>query len=253
VFRFLNVIIYIMCLGAADGLAAAPARAGASLVEAYGEFVTLESEGGYQSSTWATARWLTGKSLFAPMPYVGVAWERYAPDFAQVGRFSPHAGLQIRPIPEIKIFAEYRYVFESPRSAYGRNDPRLGAVGGLWRELPLGRHAIFSDSYGELLFIPRITDRPAATFFSKVGPRFRLQPKFGADLYLEGFARESDDVNLGRRAYELRYGGRLVYAFGGPRAESGWVATVGGFRRFATFREAPEARWRLLVAIGGAL
>jgi hypothetical protein len=251
--------IYIICLVLAAG-AAAPslACAGSPLLEAYGEFVTLESEGGYQSSTWATARWRTGESAFAPMPYVGLAWERYAPDFApnvsQVGRVSPHAGVQFRPIPEIKLFAEYRYVFDSPRSAiYSRHDPRIGVVGGLWRELALGKHAIFSDSYGEFLFLPRISDRPAATVFSKVGPRFRLVPRLGADLYLEGFARESDDVNLGRRAYELRYGSRLVYAFGGPRPESNWVATLGAFRRFASFRDAPAARWRLLIAIGGSL
>jgi hypothetical protein len=161
--------------------------------------------------------------------------------------------VQFRPIPELKLFAEYRYAIESPRSGYGRSDPRIGAVGGLWRERSIGRHAIFSDSYGELMFIPRITKRPGATIFSKVGPRFRLKPNFGADLYLEGFARESDDLNLGRRAYELRYGGRLVYSFSGPRATSNWVATAGAFHRFASFRDAPEARWRLIVAIGGSL
>jgi len=231
----------------------AAARAGRPLVEAYGEFVTLESEGGYASSTWATARWQTGASRWAPMPYLGLAWERYSPEFTSVGRVSPHAGLQLRPIPEIKIFAEYRYVFESPRSAYSRHDARLGVVGGLWREKSLGKHALFSDSYGEFLFLPRISDRPAFTAFSKAGPRFRLRPNFAADLFLEAFARESDDVNLGRRAYELRYGSRLVYSFGGPRPESNWVATIGAFHRFASFRDAPEAKWRLLIAIGGSL
>lgn len=248
--RFIFVLVYtiFVCFW---GLS--PARAETWNTESYAEVSTLEGEGGHSDSAWARARWLIGASPFIPVPYLGVAWDRYAPDQAEVSRISPMVGAEIFPLPSLKVFAEYRYVTETPRSTYSKSDPRVGLIGGLWRELPLGgRWALISDSYGEFILVSRISSNPGLTAFSKAGPRVRLAKGLSADLYGEAYARDNDDVNLGRRSLELRYGTRAVYSFAGPR-NGGWSASLAAFRRVHTFRDAPEARWRLLLAVGGTL
>lgn len=217
----------------------------------YGEALTLEGEGGYSASAWAHALLLHGQSPWLPIPYAGAAAESYAPDRGKLTRVSPLAGAELRLLPELKLFAEYRYVSENPRSAYSRSDFRAGLIGGLWREHLLAEKlSLFSDTYGEFLYLPRISARPTLTLFTKFGPRYRLLPSLSGDLYTEAYGRESDDTNLGRRALELRYGGRAVVSFG---RDSSWSASAGAFRRFVSFREAPDSRWRLLLAIGGTL
>lgn len=221
-------------------------------LETYGETVSLESEGGRASSLSVKAIYAAKPELrWFPRPYIGGAWDRYAPNSGKVQRFSPLAGVELRPLGSWRLFAEYRQVFESPRSGYRRSDPRVGVIGGQWWDLPLGKNfSLFSDSYLDLIAIPRISDNPSLTAFSKFGPRARLEKGIYLDLYGEAYARESDDTNLGRRALELRSGLRSVYAFG---EDGSWCASAALFRRFHTFRDAPEAEWRLLFALGGSL
>ena len=244
---FLVYIIFV-CLGFAP-----PAHSQSWNTESYAEVSTLEGEGGHSDSAWARARWLISASPLVPVPYLGVAWDRYSPDQGEVSRISPMVGAEIYPIPALRLFAEYRYVTETPRSTYSKSDPRVGLIGGLWRELPLNdRFSFVFDTYGELILVSRISPNPGFTAFTKAGPRVRVAKGLSADLYGEAYARDNDDVNLGRRALELRYGTRAVYSFAGPR-NGGWSASLAAFRRVHTFRDAPEARWRLLLALGGTL
>ena|GEM_PF-5701694 len=245
-----NYFLYVLALTVAL-LAPAKASGAGWALATYGEAITLEGEGGYSASAWTHALWIPAESRWVPAPYAGAAVDRYAPDSGKVNRLSPLLGAELRLVPELKLFTEYRYVTENPRSAYSRSDFRAGLVGGLWRELPLAEKlSLFSDTYGELLYLPRFSQRPTLTAFSKFGPRYRILPALSGDLFTEVYGHDSDDRNLGRRAFELRYGGRAVLSFG---KDSSWSMSLGAFRRFISFRDAPDSRWRALFTIGGSL
>jgi hypothetical protein len=186
-----------------------------------------------------------------PFSYFGAAAETYRPDTNKLNRFSPLVGAELRILPELKFFTEYRYVSEDPHSSFSRSDFRVGFIAGLWREHAFNpRFSLYSDSYGELISISRISSRPALTAFSKIGPRYRILPMLSGDIFLEAYGRDSDDLNLGRRALELRYGARSVCSLG---KDASWALSLAAFRRFVSFRDAPDSRWRGLLAIGGSL
>jgi hypothetical protein len=209
----------------------------------YGEALTLESEGGYSAMSSAKAL----RALRGPLSlYIGTQIEAYEPDQGRIKRIAPLGGLEA-DFRDFRLFAEYRYEQESPRSPYSHNDPRFGLTGGHWAEFEfLRKLSLFSDTYGELVQIPRINWNPTALAFSKAGLRLPLQKSLFLDSYLEAYYADSADPAFGRRALESRSGLRLAYW------HNGWGAQISGFRRFATLAPAPDARWRSLVSVGGA-
>lgn len=213
-------------------------------VRSYGEASTLEGEGG-------NASMLSLKAVRAlPLDfslYGGVQFERYAPTVGGIERISPLIGIE-RSFGPIHPFIEYRFVEEKPRTAYGKSDPRLGAFSGYWQETPFSKSewSLISDSYGELIAIPRIRWSPTLVAFSKLGFRRPLSTSVAFDPYLEAYVRESADPAFGRPALEARYGARLIFS------RNTWSLNLSIFRRFLTLRDAPESRWRALFAVGGS-
>ena len=208
----------------------------------YGEALTLEQEGGYASSLWVKAKYHLGEQFHS---YIGMHGETYEPRIGGIRRVSPLAGIE-KNFGPFRAFAEYRYAFEKPRTTYSKHDPRFGFTGGYWwqnNNNPGG--FLFSDSYGELISIPRIKTAPNFSAYSKLGWRKPLSSKFYLDPYVELYANESSDPAMGRDALESRGGLRLVWA------DKGWSTNLSAFHRIFSLRNAPAARLRFQLAIGG--
>lgn len=207
----------------------------------YGEVSTLEREGGYASSLVARGKLPLG----AFRAYLGAHWEAYVPDAGGIRRVSPLLGLE-RSLGPVRLFAEYRYVFESPRTSYSRHDPRFGATGGYWWQGEESRWGYWiSDSYGELISLPRIQALPALTLFSKWGWRKPLASRLYLDPYVEAFVQESPDPAMGRDAREGRGGIRLAWGVGEG------LVSLAAFRRLFSLVDAPAPRVRFLLSAGG--
>lgn len=206
---------------------------------AYGEVSNLE-ESGFAST-------LNAKSDFALTQtfslYLGAQWEEYRPQNYSIQRVSPLLGMK-RILGPIQLFAEYRYQFENPKSAYTRHDPRLGVTGGYWRESIFQVPQIFSDSYGELISIPRIRWKPNLILQTKLGWRQKLHSGLFLDPYLEAYLKQSADPAMGKDAFQLRAGLRFVAS--APK----WSASLSAFRRIHSFREEAAPRWMGLATMG---
>ncbi len=211
-------------------------------IRTYGEASTLESEGGSSSTFYIEA---VRPLVSVVSIYGGVQLESYEPAVGGIKRVAPLAGLEL-PLGPVRAFAEYRYVLETPRTQYSQSDPRFGFTGGYWWDHPIfGSWRLFSDSYGEFIAIPRIRWNPTLLAFSKIGVRYPLASWLYFDPFLEAYGRESSDPAFGRNALEARAGARLVVA------QEKWSTQISVFRRFATWRDAPEASYRFLLAFGG--
>lgn len=212
--------------------------------EFYSEAVTLDESQGHSLEANARVLWRKHKKL---TPYAGFTFLRYSTGGNSLERKSPLLGIRWQVAPFLRAFAEYRLAFDSPESRRKKDDPRIGLILGHWQDITQLRPAlrIASDSYAEIVFMNRYSNSPMAAGWSKMLLRWNPTSTTFADVYTEAYALESRDPALGRKSQELRYGTRV-----------GWVGdrisvTALAFRRFASFVDAPKARMRFLLAIGG--
>ncbi len=106
---------------------------------------------------------------------------------------APLAGLEVHPVSALPVvfFAEYRRVFrvyERPdvRKA-SENDPRTGAYGYQWWDITRQSRPLkfFDETYGTLMFVPRLGNDLWFQAWSKAGARYSPARALSLDGYLE--------------------------------------------------------------------
>lgn len=221
----------------------APVASAAVVPEAYSEFVTLDENNGH--SLEANARILY-RGKFAVEPYAGFSYMTYSAYGDSIKRESPLLGLRWQALPFLRLFAEYRYSYDSPSRLPKKDDPRLGLILGHWQEISnlASGFRLASDSYVEFIYMDRYASSPMAAGWTKLLVRGTPANGLYTDAFTEAYALESRDPALGRRAQELRFGARAGWV--GERISLNAVL----FRRFLTLVPAPAARYRVLFAVG---
>lgn len=213
-------------------------------LEFYSETVGLDEEPGISSENILR---ILGRPQTALQPYLGFSNLNFEALNFRIHRNAPLIGLRWQPWSFVRMFAEYRHSEDSLARTQPRDDPRYGAILFYFHEfgtLSAGVRTI-SDSYGEAVRMDRYSHKPMFTAWSKLALRVNPNAQTFADLYGEAFVQETLDPALGRKAEELR---------GGMRAGMIWdnvSVTAQLFHRLVSGVDAPPARWRWLLAIGG--
>lgn len=143
---------------------------------------------------------------------------------------SPTAGLLLKPLSFLGLFAEYRRLYRTVNNELPdqESDPRYGAYTYFFRKLPL-TYSPHLELYGESVALQRFTTKPISTVWLKLGRDFQIQPeRWTFTPYVEGFYRESPDLMLGIDERSLRYGGKLKWQW--KRAS----LQMYGYRRFTS-------------------
>lgn len=166
------------------------------------------------------------------LPYLGVNTShdltasenlRFADDF-----ISPTAGLLVKPVSFIGLFAEYRrlYRLTDNELPIEENDPRYGAYIYYLQKLPISAtpHA---EIYAESVALNRFTSKPVTTAWLKLGKEFLITSQsLSFTPYLEGLYRESPNLMVGFDERSLRFGGKLKWQ------TDTWSAQLLTYRRF---------------------
>jgi hypothetical protein len=149
--------------------------------------------------------------------FVGASWQAQFLDSATqylTDAVSPAAGLRANWQQWVYLTFEERYRFEyQNENTKNQSDPRLVLSGGQF--LPwLNNQAqyLFTEFYGEASWVYRIDPAPVSTLWVKQGYRIPVAAKLYADPYVEFYARQSSNPDLGASLNEGRAGGRLAYS-----------------------------------------
>ena len=166
------------------------------------------------------------------LPYFGVntsndftraSDQRFADDFV-----SPTAGLLLKPLSFLGIFAEYRRLYRTADNELPdqENDSRYGAYVYYLQALP-ALASTHLELYAESVALDRFTSKPVTTAWLKFGKSFPvLSQSLSITPYLEGFTRESPNLMIGIDERSLRAGGKLKWQWGG------FSAQLLGYNRF---------------------
>lgn len=146
-------------------------------------------------------------------PYVGVAFSQdlsngRAPLLIE-NMASPTAGLRLRPLSFLYVFAEARHLFRfnNELRSDSENELRYGTFGYDFRNLP---YNFFNETYGEVVVVDRVDTKPVTVVWNKLGRRFRPYSWLRPDVYIEGFTRISPNLGYGPDENELRLGTRVT-------------------------------------------
>ncbi len=133
-------------------------------------------------------------------PYLGV----FKNSFQQ----GPNIGSTFRLHPTFSIDAmiEQRWLYSDQQN--GQPETRWGLIGGDWRELTTNWN---NESYGEIILIPRLSNTPISTGWSRLFYRATLRPAVVLDPYVQIWARRSPLNDLGTSGLEFRPGIRLAW------------------------------------------
>ena len=166
------------------------------------------------------------------LPYFGVNTSsdftrnsnlRFADDFV-----SPAAGLLLKPLSFLGIFAEYRRLYRTAENELPdqENDSRYGAYMYYLQALP-ALTSTHLELYAESVALDRFTSKPVTTAWLKFGKSFPvISPSFSVTPYLESFTRESPNLMIGIDERSLRAGGNLKWQW------RGFSAQLLGYNRF---------------------
>lgn len=220
------------------------AAGSAPRAELYAEHVRLDEPGSSVEATlratFQIAKWLEA--------YAGYSHLRYELKPNEVERRSPLLGLRYMPTNFLRLFAEYRHSRDNLNSGKTADDPRLGVTAFYFTEFaPLSKAGgWFSDSYADIIHMSRYSKDLVLSGWSKLGVRARPLSNVFTDGYVEAFLQDTKDPALGRRAQELRYGVRV-----GLTSHS-LTLSAQIFHRLTSWIPAPDARWRLIISLGGS-
>jgi hypothetical protein len=112
---------------------------------------------------------------------------------------APLAGFRFNPMGwPIWAFTEYRHVFNVNKV---KSEFRGGLCAYQWWDVFRQKYIpnLFSENYGELLYVSRANDNPSFQGWSKLGVRFSLTSNTKIDAFTELQASEVSSANLGSR------------------------------------------------------
>ena len=175
------------------------------------------------------------------LPYIGGYTNPYS--------YGPSAGallpLRFKFLEQFSLMAEYRKVLQknpAPNSPRNLDESRLGLIYSSWHEF---KNNTFLDSYAESIFIPRISQTPVTTLFTRYGHRTQVIPKFYFDPNVQLWGQLSNSPDLAPGGLEARPGLRLTWANSGL-AVAGLV-----YYRQKFIKKAPNEWEGLLILQGG--
>ncbi|MBO9666400.1 MAG: hypothetical protein J7501_06260 [Bdellovibrio sp.] len=157
---------------------------------------------------------------------------------------NPHLGLQLQILPGVKLQGQIGY-----RTVMGLNDetssttwdPRMiFAAGNLWN---WGATQNFTEGYGEVTYVPRLSSTPVSVVWIKQGYRWIPASLVKLDAYGEMYARESRSDDLGPTITEWRMGARSTWDY------KKWSVSALVFHAFN--REVPKGEIEGLFTVGG--
>ena len=125
---------------------------------------------------------------------------------------SPNVGLQLDVVDlaKLQVQAGYRTVLEGSNQKTSTSwDPRIVLSSGhLWQwSIPEN----FTEGYGEVVYVPRLSLTPLSVVWGKQGYRWKPLTQISLDAYGEFYLRESRSDDLGPSMTEWRVGGRAQY------------------------------------------
>lgn len=189
---------------------------------AFGQNYSFYSETAYDSridGATNESRLLFHKNLEAKWldPYLGITYSQdlsngRAPLFSE-NAVSPTTGLRLRLIPYFVFYSElrrlYRFNNKTNRKS-SENELRYGFFGYHFQDIQLIKNS-FNEIYGEVVAIERVDSQPVAVVWNKLGLRYLINSNIRPDLYLEGFTRQSPNLNYGPQENEFRLGTRVTF------------------------------------------
>lgn len=125
---------------------------------------------------------------------------------------SPTLGTQFDKIPFISLFLERRWhhQYKSDKREIDNKEMRYGAFIYHYHKFNFN---LFSETYGEMVVVDRVDNRPVTTIWSKLGFRYRPNQWFRQDFYSEGFTRISPNLGYGPDQNDLRLGSRVAILY----------------------------------------
>lgn len=150
-------------------------------------------------------------------PYFGVSLQYQSPG-AEAKYFdntvTPSLGIEGRLYDRIAL-----QVQGGVRTVVGQNentsewDPRVVlSAGDFWTWNSLGFSSVFTEVYGESVYMPRLDGTPVSTLWVKQGYRFKVASHLFVDPYAEFFIRDSRSADLGPSMTQGRGGIRGLWA-----------------------------------------
>ena len=125
---------------------------------------------------------------------------------------TPHWGLNLKLYPGVNLQTQVGYrTIVNKENEFGSAmwDPRSMLSAGqifFWSD-----PSIFTEYYGEVSYVPRISSTPVSVLWVKQGYRWQPYGKFFFDAYGEAYGRESRSDDLGPTIREGRLGARGIY------------------------------------------
>ena len=109
---------------------------------------------------------------------------------------------------QLQFLAEYRKVFQK-NDQPTVDEGRYGVVYGSWYEF---QNHSFLDSYAESVYIPRLSNTPVSTAFTRYGYRMSLARQVYFDPHIQLWGQLSNSADLAPGGLEFRPGLRLTWA-----------------------------------------